>query len=80
MHIACTLKRTCLNFFLKMLLYSYILLFCQQVSVIYNGGKCNNSVLQTGILGCGEEKTFSLMSIRRAVSSVIAGSKSVTSI
>lgn len=78
MHIACTLKRTYLNFFLKMLLYSYILFFCQQLSVIYSGGKCH-SVLQMGIPRCVEEKVFSLMPIRRAVSSVIARPKSVLS-
>lgn len=79
MHIACTLKRMYFNFFLKILLYSYILLFCQHLSVIYNGGKYRKSVLQMGMPRCGEEKVFSLMPIRRAVSSVITGSKSVTS-
>lgn len=79
MHVACTLKRMYFNFFLKILLYSYILLFCQHLSVICNGGRYRKSVLQMGMPRCGEEKVFSLMPIRRAVSSVITGSKSVTS-
>lgn len=63
-----------------MLLHSYLLLFCQQLSVNYHGGKCHNSLLQMGIPRCGEEKVFALMPVRRTVPSVTAGSKSVTSI